>query len=598
MRGGAGRIAMLVAAVLSGVSAAPGAAQAAAQVAGGDEIRLLQQAAQREAAGEMDAAERVLREVLEGRGGSVPALLSLERVLRIQGRLEELPPLVETALADDPRSALLNQLLVRSYSELDRVDELERAGARWIAEVPRIEIPYRQVAEVWLARGEYGRAREILEAGRRRIEAPDALALELGDLFAALGEPGLAVAEWDRAIDPGGRGLNQVRRRLRALPDSGRSVVPELVDRLAADATAAGRMDAALQIAVEAGLQERARAVAEAHLPMLGPGDRRHLLDGVARRADAEGHRRLAYWAYDQLLDLEWVREGDEGRFLALRNRLAELALELGDTTAAATGYRAVEEAYAPGSPQRRQAGAARIELLAAQDPEEARRALATFQTEFPESPEERDHLTALVARELMTAGREDDAAALLAEAAGPRSSILRGRLLLVRGDVAAARLAFLSAATSLRGVEATSVLSLVTLLGRVSVDAGSLIGEALMLRDRGHPGDAVDRVASALDALSPADRPPVLDFVAGIADEAGLGADARTIRRRLIAEHPRSAEAPGALLALARGLEGEAGSEEEARELLERLIIEYPRSALVPQARRALDQLSGRGVG
>lgn len=579
--------------IIAGAALAAGQTQASAQTAGEAEVRLLQQASQREAAGELDAAERLLREALEGRGASVPALLALERVLRIQGRIEELPPLVEAALADDPGSTLLNRLLVRSYSELDRVTELEAASDRWIATAPRIEVPYREVAEVWESRGQYGRAREVLEEGRRRIGVSDALALDLGDLYLTLDEPELAVREWDRAIDPSGRGLSQVRRRLRALPDGGVSLMPQLVDLLAADGRAAGRMDAALEIAVEAGLQERARAIAETRLPELAPGERRHLLDRIARRSDAGGQRRLAYWAYERLLELESLREADAGRFLALRNRLAELALELGDTTGAATRYEAVEEAYERGSPQKGQAAAARIELLTRQDPNLARDALLAFRSEFRDSPDT-DRLTATVAGELMAAGRDDEARALLTDVEGPRSSILRGRLLLVRGDVAEARLAFLSAAPGLRGVEATGVLSLVTLIGRVSAEAGSLVGEALALREQDDAGGAVDRLTSEVDGLEPGDRPPLLDFVAGLADEAGLVADARTIRQRLITEYPRSREAPGALLALARGLGTEAGSEAEARELLERLIIEYPRSALVPQARRALDRLEG----
>lgn len=582
-------VAALAAAALTGWT------PASAQEAGEDEIQLLQQASEREALGELESAERLLSEVLRERPSSVPALLALERVLRIQGRLEELPPLVETARSEDPRSALLNQLLVRSYSELDRVEDLESAAERWIATVPRIEIPYREVAQVWQSRGEYGRARQILEQGRRRVGAPDALALELADLYVTLGEPALAVAEWDRSIDGRGRGWNQVRRRLRALPDGGQALIPELVDRLTGDASAGGRLDAALELAVEAGLQARARSIAEARLPALAPSDQRLLLDQLARRADAAGHRRLAYWGYDQLLNLEWLRAVEEGRFLALRNRLAELALELGDTATATSRYQDVEDAYGPGSPQRREAAAARIELLAAQDAALARKALVTFRAEFPDS-REIDRLAAAVARQLMRAGSDDEAAALLAEVDGPRSSMVRGRLLLVRGDAVAARAAFMSAAPGLRGVDATAVLSLATLIGRVSAEAGALVGQALMLQDRGDAGGAVDRVGARVDEIEPPDRPPLLEFVAGIAEEAGLVADARTLRRRLITEYPRSQEAPGALLALARGLGSEEGGRAEARELLERLIIEYPRSALVPQARRALDRL-GRGV-
>lgn len=567
---------------------------AAAQTADQEEIDLIQRASQQEAAGELDAAERLLRAALEKRAASAPALLSLERVLRIQGRLDGLPPLVETALESDPESTLLNQLLVRSYSELDRVAELERAGERWMRAVPGTEIPYREVARVWSSRGEYGRARAVLEEGRRRVGIANALALELGDLYAAVGEPVLAIREWERSIGPTGRGLSQVRRRLRAMPDAGASLAPELVDLLAADGSAAGRLDAAIELAVEAGLEPRARTMTEGRLPALSDPEQRSLLHRLARRADRGGHRVLAHWAYERLLNLDGVGQS-QGARVALRERLAELALELGDTAAAAGGYQAVEEAGAPGSEQRRHATAARIELLAAQDPDLASRSLAAFRAEHSGSPET-DRLTAAVAEALLDRARVEEAESLLVEADGPLSGRLRGRLMLLRGDVAAARREFLNAAPALRGVEATAALSMVTLLGHVSAESAVTIGEALAFRDRGEPGAAVDRVRSRVDTLPSGDRPPLLEFVAGLAAEAGLTEDARDVWRRLVTEHPRSREAPGALLALARDLAGDAGGEAEARELLERLIIEYPRSALVPQARRALDRLEGRG--
>jgi TolA-binding protein len=66
-------------------------------------------------------------------------------------------------------------------------------------------------------------------------------------------------------------------------------------------------------------------------------------------------------------------------------------------------------------------------------------------------------------------------------------------------------------------------------------------------------------------------------------------------MRREIVAEYPRSREAPSALLALARTVAQRPGSHDEGRLLLERLILEHPRSALVPQARRELDRLLGR---
>ncbi|MBW3552441.1 MAG: tetratricopeptide repeat protein [Gemmatimonadetes bacterium] len=572
---------------LAAVSLAGAPQVVAAQAESADEVGLLRQASVREAAGDLRGAESSLREILKKRPSSVPALLALERVLRVEGRLEDLVPAAVAALAADERSALLNQLLVRTYSALDRVRELDLAARRWIAMVPEIEIPYREVAQVWMARADYARARSVLEEGRRRIGREDALALELGDLYATLGEPQRAVREWERAVGPEARGLSQVRRRLRALPDGGAGVLPSLIDLLTAEPASMARLQAAVDLAVDAGLGERAETVARRVLPGLDPAERESFLVEVARRADGARLNRLAYWAYGEMV----AAEAEEGRRLAIRNRLAELALELGDTASAAANYRAVESAYAQGTPQRRQAAALRIELVARQDVDAAAEALHEFRQEYLDAPE-LDRLAAAVATALVAGDRSPEAEALLAGVRGPRSGLLRGRIALARGSGSDARTAFMAAAPALRGSEATATLALITLLGRVSDEAGRRIGVALERQIAGEAGAAVDGLLGDLGELPPEDRPALLEMAAGIADSGGLADDAREVRRRLVADYPRSSEAPAALLALARALRVESGGEVEARELLERLIIEYPRSALVPQARRELQQL------
>lgn len=590
-RGGAGALANLLLLVLAPSFATAQAGGAAAGPA--DEVALLREASVREAAGDLAGAEASLRRILEVRPASVPALLAMERVLRVQGRLEELIPVVDAALADEPRSALLNQLMVRTYSAVDQVRDLEAAARRWIAAVPDLEIPYREVAQVWEARDDYDRARSVLEEGRRRLGRPDALALELGELYAAIGETELAVREWDRAIGTDARGLSQVRRRLRARPDGGASLLPALIERLMAEPVSAPRLHAAVDLAVDAGLGERAERVARRLLPGLDSVAREPFLIELARRADGARLNGLAFWAYRELAGTE----EEEGRRLAIRNRLAELALEMGDTASAAANYQAVEAAYAQGTPQRRQAAAVRIELMAGQAVDDAAAALHAFRREYADPPE-LDRLAAAVATALVDAGRAEDADDVLAGVRGPRSALLRARIALDRGDTEGARLSFMTAVPGLRGAEATRTLRLVTLLGRISETGGRALGEAIGLAEGGEPGAAVDRLLEAMDALPLEDRPPLLEFAAGIAAEAGLPEDARTVRRRLVTDFPRSGEAPAALLALARGLREEEGGGIEAREYLERLIIEYPRSALVPQARQELERLTDISAG
>lgn len=576
------------------VLALGGASETAwSQSATTEEVALLRAASEREVAGELEASEQLLRRVLETRHSSVPAVLALERVLRLQGRLEELPAVVERALEADPGSTPLNRLAVRTYSELDQVDRLEAVAAAWTERIPKLEVPYREVARVWESRGEYGRARAVLVEGRRRSERRDALALELGDLYAALGQFGAAAEEWARSIDGDGRGLSQVRRRLHAMPHAGADVIAELVDHLAGDG-APGRVDAALDLAVEARLEARARTIAERRVAQLPTAERRSRLDRLARESDAAGLTDLAYWAYDRLVRIEGVGAAEEGRFIALQQRRAELAGELGDTAAARRSTPVAGSGAEPAV--RRGASAARIELLATQDAGQAREALDRYREAYPEGPE-LDGLTAVVASAFLESDREAEAVAVLARAPGPRSTLLRARLLLAGGDLTGARSAYLLAAPALRGPEATAVLGRVRLLGRISDRAGAVVGQALLLQERDRAGEALDLVAASVDRVDGADAPAMLELAAGLADEADLPDDAVSLRRRLVEDYPRSQEAPGALLSLARALGGQPETRAEARELLERLIIEYPRSALVPEARQALSRLVRDGV-
>ncbi len=582
----------------------PGGADTAVGGAAEGEVRLLRDASVAEAQGNLARADSLLSRILDARAASAPALLALERVLRVQGRTGELVPRADAAVAADPGSALLNQVRVRMYAALDRTDALRSAERSWMDAAPATETAYREIARLEMERGKFDRARAVLEEGRRQLKQADALALEMGDLLVAIHEPRLAVAEWDRAIGADGGGLSQVRRRLRAMPDGGAAVMGELVERLMAPPASQPRRVAAVQLAVDAGLENDAERVAQGLLQPMSLEARSVFLAGIARRADSAHRDHVAYWAYRRLLETEEAvgsrgrgAAGDAAavRTLALRTRVAELALAVGDTARAAETYESVRESSDAGSPERREAAALHVELLARDDPDGALAALQAFRSEFPTAPE-LDRAAAAVAAAVLAAGRATEAAAVIGGVRGPRTSMLRARMSLAGGEVEAARTALLNAVAGLRGGEATQVLALATLLTRLSPAAGARIGEALDHRDDGDPGTAVDVLTAEDPSLDEGDRPAMLDFAAALADSAGLADDAGRIRRELVSKYPRSMEAPKALLALARALRPDPAALAEARELLERLILEYPRSALAPQARRELERL-GQGV-
>lgn len=555
------------------------------------ELALIAAATDREQSGDYAAAEQILARVLAQNPQSLSALLSIERVLRMENKLKDLPGYVVAHLSADPTSAIGHQMLVRTYSALNQMQDLEKASEDWIRATPKIETPYREVARVWQQRGEYQKALQYLQQGRSRVTQADALALELGDVYAALAQTQLAVKEWDRAIGPTARGLLLVQRHLAALRDGGAQILPPLVDALMKPPASQQRQRAAAQLAIDAGLGERAERVVGTIAAGLKGTELQNFLVEVARRADAAQLPRVAFWAYSRLGPTAFNPE----QALAIRARLAELALALGDTASAASSYQALEQSLSAGSPQRRQAVALRIQLMVKEGRiEDAQKELDAFRVEFPNAAE-LDAVAAALASAYLDKEDPDRAEKSLAGASGPRSSIARSRIALRRGDVAGAKSALLTAAPTLQGSEATETIRLATLLGKVSREGGELLGKSIARAGAGAPREAVLLLEKGADDLPEAERPAVLDFAAALADRSQLPLDAERMRRHIVLEYARSMEAPSALLALARALNERNEAPDDARQYLEKLILEYPRSALVPQARQELDRLQGR---
>lgn len=582
-----------VAALLTGLLlAGSGAAPAAAQEAPDSQVPFveldsLRHAALLEAAGDLQGAADVLERVLSIRPASMSALLGFERLAVQLGRPEAVLPAADRMLELDPGSPLAFQTRVRVLAGLDRMDEVRATAEAWIEQASRLETPYREIAAILRERGAYTEALEILHQGRQRVGG-SALALELGDVYAAAGDFNRAALEWDRAVGPDGSGFLLVQKRLRERPAHAVAVIRPLLGLLAAEPSSAPRRRAALHLALDAGLHERAQALARAAFERLPPEEHDAFLLETARRADGGGLYGVAYWAYGHLLE----EGGDAQRMLALRTRHAELALELGDTAAAALNYGALEDQLAPGSPERRQARAVRIQLLARDGrPAEAAEALADFRSDHPDAAE-LDAVAAAVAEAWLDAGDAAAAEAAVRRVDGARSGLVRGRLLLRRGDTERARAELVASAPSLRGAEATRTIALAMLLSRLSPAGGEVVAEASARAQAGEPETALARIGSAARNLPSREAAAVLAFGAELADEAGLPLEAEALRRRVITEHPRAHETPAALVALARALANRPGGTTEARALLEQLILEHPRSALVPQARRDLDRL------
>ncbi|MGH6690459.1 MAG: tetratricopeptide repeat protein, partial [Gammaproteobacteria bacterium] len=470
-------------------------------------------------------------------------LISLERILGMQGKTAELIPAVDRLIEKDPESPIGHQMRIRAYAALNRQDDLERAAQAWIAATPNIETPYREVARVWRQRHELTRALNVLEVGRGRIRRPDALALELGDVFAESGDYGRAVREWSRAIGPGGHGFLPVQRRIMNLPGGGAAMIPQLVQALTKSPTTIQRQRAAAQIAIDVGLGTEAEAIARTVAAALNPKERQQFLVEVARRSDGAGLNSVAYWAYRELVKAG----GSADQMLTVRNRLAELALALGDTASATAAYRELERAYAVGSPQRREAVAVRIQLLARDgDVDKARAEYDSFRREFPGAAET-DAVASALGNALLDRGDEAGAESVLAGVTGPRSGVARGRILIRRGEVERARNELLASAPALHGKEATETIELAALLGRLSQPGGELVGKAMARAAAGEREESIDLFIEDSRSLAAAERSAILEFAASLADRAELAEQAEQVRREILTEYPKSKEAPGA---------------------------------------------------
>ncbi|CAN5863139.1 hypothetical protein BH23GEM9_BH23GEM9_10040 [soil metagenome] len=586
---------LLLALVVLLCIAAPAAAQRTpAEAAAHDdlmsELARIREAATLEASGNLQGAEAVVRDILKQNPASLTALITFERLLGVQGRIADVIPAVDRLVELDPHSVIGHQVRLRVYSQLDDEARIESTVAAWIAASPTIETAYREAAIVWRQRHQPQRAIALLQQGRKHIDRPDALALELGDAFADAGDMERAAVEWARAVGAEGRGFLLVQRRLQSQPDGGAQAIPLLVEQLTAGAVTPGRRKAAALLAIDAGLEDRAAQLARELAAEVSPAERDQLLVELARRGDAAGLHRVAIWSYGEML--RGTR--DVGGALAIRTRLAELALLVGDTVMAAEVYRQLETASATGSPQRRQAIALRLQLTIREgDLPRAAAELEAFRAEFAQAPEV-DRTAALLATRYLEAGGVEDAERVLNGVSGPRSAHVRGRLYIRSGDLVRASEELLRAAPQLQGAEATETIALAALLMRLSPAGGELVTRATAATESERQRIVGSAIRETI-RLPAAERAAVLDFLAAMADRAGMEEDADVLRREIVAELPRTHEAAGALLALARRAMLEPGSTDEATVLLEKLILDYPRSTLAPQARRELERLHSR---
>ena len=576
-----------IAMIALALTAAAGSAQGRRNSSEG---RLLRDAAARESRGDFAGAEELLRQLLEADPASSGGLHALERVLRAKGETARILPAVDTFLEHEPSSSGVRYLKLRLLMELDSLDELEREAELWFELDEDSEVPYREVARVYERAFGSERALSVLLKGRREMDRPEALALEVGDLHAAMGDREEAVEEWALAVGDDGAQAAAIARRVQGLTEGPEEAGKQLVGLLG-ESDVLARRSAGVRVALDLRLEEESFDLAQSVAADLEERARASFLADVARRAREGDLARTASWAYDEL-GQDASSPSERRQF---DQRIIDVALANGDTATALDAQRRVADSFSPGSVDRRRATAQVIRLESAEsDPGRLGVLLRDFRDAFPNAPE-LDDLAATVAGGLQARGDLGGAAAVLEGIEGPKSGLERGYLLLDAGELEAGRRALLLAIGGLPPTEATDIIQFAGLMGRASETGAVLLAEAGVLAHRGQGAAAAQILAEAAGELEEEERAPLVAEAARIADRAGASGVAASIREILVATYEDTPEFGEASLSLARHKARTPGGVAEAILLLESLIIARPNAAVVPDARLELERLRGR---
>lgn len=559
-----------------------------------EESRVLREAAALESVGDYEGAERALKRVLDGSPTSPGALFALERVLRAQGRVEEVLPYADRFLEAAPASTGPRYLKLRVLVEVDSLEAVRAEGEDWIHQDPAAVEPYREVARIL---GEVlGRdvAVEVLEEGMRSAERGYDLALDLGDLFFEDRAFDRAGRAWAQAVGPDGENGPAVLRRVSRLEGERAAVLEPMLASLGGAQQPSGRLRVATQLALEGGLEDETIRLAAEASAGLDPAGRRAFLAELARRAEERRVDPVTLWAVQALRATAEV----ESEIRSLDRRIGDVALLVGDTATALASWQAAAAGLPQGSPERRRTLAQVLRLEAEMRPLD-RAAISSdleaFKEEFPDASE-LDALAASVSVRLQSEGDLAGAVVALQGVHGPASSLERAYLILAGGDPAKAREDLLSALAGLPAGQATDVIALVALLDRSSPAGQRVAALATVLAHRGSAAEAVAEVEAGRSGLPDPEQAGLLALAGRIASGHGLADQAEAAWTTLIDDFPDAPETPEAALSLATSRAARPGGREEAIALLEDLIVTRPNSPIVPAARRELDRIRSQG--
>ncbi len=558
------------------------------------ESRMLRQASARVGQGDLVGAEATLRELIRLRPQSRSAVMALDRVYRRLGRPLSIVPLVNAALEMNPGIDTLWTLKLSALADADSVRAMNMALQQWVRAVPGDPTPYREAARIYRDSGGHEAAAVVIGQGIQALGEQPALLAELGDIHARGERPEEAAQVWARALGGGQEVDEEIYRRIEVLGTSRELIVDRILEETPKPGAPPSAVDAAAALALQEGREMIAVELAGAGLP--GPGasatDARAAvarLRTFALQAERWDRLQSARWAYGQIRE----RAHDDKSRREANGKLAELALEAQDTVASLAARGRIVEALDRGSLERRTAWAdeLRLRVLWSGETDLLARGITGFRAEFPEAPEWDEWAAALASR-LLTQGRRAEAMGVLEGVQGPGASIERAFLLLQGGAIQEGILALQASIEGLDPGEATAVISLVLMFGKLTARGSQAAARIAVAGHRGLASESVRRTLAEVDEVPESDRPAILALGARIADASHRTGDAVSLRRQLVTTYPGAMEFPEAALRLARAVADRPGGRDEAVEILENLIVSRPDHPIVPAARDELARI------
>jgi len=543
-------------------------------------------------AGRIEEATSVLTQLLARMPASLPVLSFLFELMQDSGGPRDFVVFVENAIASSPQNPSTRALWVNALLAAGFRDSASTVADRWIAQSPEEPLARIVRAEVQLAEGDTVNAIKSLQTRGERTEKE---LVRLAELLLATGKVDELVNVWAEllAFDP--PQLEVVVGGLRASELSSGPHLRLLQAELMRWAGSTQRAGALVALRLRAAGVARQLAIEARGLGELQDAE---FFRDYLREADEMRLPREVGWAAQELVELS-PRSVDKLRW---KTMAADQFLTAGDSALAQQILVELVRENESGEGGYN-AAVRRLFALLAADPEslsEASDILKRYRVEYPDSVHREARMSGVLAIGYARAGDLPGGDQVLAsvrtrmpptglrtlDATAARLSFYAGRR-----DSAIAQARRALSEEGLDPAEHTTRLQLLTLLQAGDSSEVAIVGEGTfkLLRDPGR-FDPIQSLGALAAVPQTSGRPLALLYLADAAATEGRHEVARVFRLQVVQRHANSAEAPVALLSLAR-----EADQAEASLWLEQLIVGYPDSALAPMARRLLSDLSGR---